>query len=571
MINIHEGIDAFSHWLDNRASHLEHVGVGGEREPRVPPSTTPFDMSVLPHPMRAVSPGCTTSSMRPARGSDKQRNSVGFHGVWPGTKHSIGGILDSTRCFHKLNDMIALRPIQRLMSMTFWLCTAAVPLPRASAADTDTTAKELSIPYVPTRQDTVRDLLWLANVSSNDIVYDMGSGDGRVVIAAVRDFHARRAVGIELDARLVEESRSNAVRAGVADRVEFIHGDLFTNDFSAASVLVLYLGHRPNLDLRHRIFQTLKPGSRVVSHQFGMGEWNRDKRLTLRQPLHGMFSISFNEFSTNPNVPDFDDSPSLRDHTTLSAWVVPAPVAGIWRGNVQTDSGEAELKLTLHQRLSGLNGFFDLRGGTNLQGRVEVDLWGDHLRCWCVPTNGNWTHDQMWIDGRVRDGLLSGGLRMRRGTNWVETPWTARRDDADFIGTWEWPGASNAPVQLKLERRDGRLVATYADQNREKKVWRDETKPVPVFDMYDFGGGFYFTLLLGLESGGYTSGGRRAGPQNGWVIGEAVMDEGSLKGTLAFYPYGQRSIAAVHAAWTQPKVISAPVQSDWRPKRVSPQ
>jgi SAM-dependent methyltransferase len=443
-----------------------------------------------------------------------------------------------------------------------WL--ANIPSSQVAASTTNAPAPKLSIPYVPTRHDTVRDLLWLAGVSTNDVVYDLGSGDGRVVIAAVRDFHARRAVGIELDAKLVEASRSNAVAAGVADRVEFFHGDLFTNDFSAASLLVLYLGHGANLDLRAKIIRTLKPGARVVSHQFGMGEWLKDKTLVVRTYMLGMYGELADEFRSNPNVPGFNDSPSPFSHDSISVWIVPAPVAGVWRGKVQTDSGEQELRLTLHQRLSGLDGFFQLQGPTNLQGNLRVDLWGDHLRCWCLATNTSWMHNQMWIDGRVKDNELNGGLRMQHGTNMVEVEWTARRDQADFTGTWEWPGASNAPVQLKIERRNGRLAATYADQNREKNRWRDDTRPVPVFDIYDFGGGFYFTLLLGLEGDRYSRGSRRAGPQDGWVIGEAIMDEGTLKGTLTFYPY----------PFTRPRTPGTPTppsdRLDWQPKRVAP-
>lgn len=436
------------------------------------------------------------------------------------------------------------------------LLAEATP-PGANASDSP------SIPYVPTRHDTVRDLLWLADVSTNDVVYDLGSGDGRVVISAVRDFHAKRAVGIELDAKLVEASRSNAVAAGVADRVEFIHGDLFTNDFSAANVVVLYLGHWANLDLRPKIIRTLKPGTRVVSHQFGMGEWTWNKRLVVRSSVLGMYSEWANPFRSNPDVPDFDDSPSRREHVTLSAWVVPTPVAGVWRGKVMTDSGEKELKLTLHQRLSGVGGWFQLQGTTNIQGILEVDLWGDHLRCWCIPTNVPWRQDQIWIDGRVKGDKFSGGLRMLQRTNTIEVVWAARRDPADFTGTWEWPGASNAPVRLRLERQNGQLVATYADENREKTVWRDDTQPVPVFDIYDFGGGFYFTLLLGADRPSYRGGSRRQGPQDGWLIGEAIMEDGTLKGALTFYPY----------PFTRPRAGTTTPPSDrfdWQPRRVSP-
>ena len=136
-----------------------------------------------------------------------------------------------------------------------------------------------TIPFLPTRHQTVRDLLWLADAGTNDVVYDLGSGDGRIVIAAVRDFGARKAVGIELDPQLVRESREKAAQAGLADRVHFIQGDLFTNDFSEASVVVLYLGQEANLELRAQVVRALRPGARVVSHQFGMGEWKADKFL----------------------------------------------------------------------------------------------------------------------------------------------------------------------------------------------------------------------------------------------------------------------------------------------------
>jgi SAM-dependent methyltransferase len=463
-----------------------------------------------------------------------------------------------------------------LLALAAWCWTVGIPSLRAatSGANTNATSQKPSIPYVPTRHDTVRDLLWMADVSTNDVVYDVGSGDGRVVIAAVRDFHVRQAVGIELDAKLVQESRSNAVAAGVADRVAFIQGDLFTNDFSAASVLVLYLGQRANLDLRPQIIRALKPGARVVSHRFGMGEWIKDKTLDVRTATLGMYGTVANEFRPNPDVPDFDDSPSRRDHDLLSVWIVPAPVAGVWRGKVRADSGDRELRLTLHQRLSGLNGTFQLQGPTNIQGSVEVDLWGDHLRCWCIPADRSLHSDQMWIDGRVKDGNLVGGLRMRQGTNMVEVEWTAPREQADLTGTWEWPGASNAPVQLKLERRNGRLAATYTDKNREKNAWRDDTQSISVFDIYDFGGGFYFTLLLGMESGTYSGGSRRTGPQNGWVVGEAVMEEGTLKGTIAFYPYGSSRLDSVltrvQPGSKEAQLAALSGRRVWQPKRVAP-
>ena len=119
------------------------------------------------------------------------------------------------------------------------------------------TPVESSIPYVATRNDAVRDMLWMANVGKDDVVYDLGSGDGRIVIAAVRDFGARRAVGIEKDPNRIQESRQNAQKAGVAGRVEFIQGDLFSTDFRQASVVTLFLSHKPNIQLRPKLFSDL--------------------------------------------------------------------------------------------------------------------------------------------------------------------------------------------------------------------------------------------------------------------------------------------------------------------------
>ncbi|HCE46869.1 MAG TPA: hypothetical protein DET40_25255 [Lentisphaeria bacterium] len=443
-----------------------------------------------------------------------------------------------------------------LSFVTLFGCVSCV---RTQARSNTSPQPSDSITYVPTQQDVVKDMLWLAEVGPNDVVYDLGSGDGRVVIAAVRDFHAKRAVGVEIEAELVEESRANAVAAGVQDRVEFIHGNLFKTDFSEASVVVLYLGHEANLALRARIFRTLKPGSRVVSNKFGMGEWKRDKRLDVRRPVPGMLEAEArwlmpNVFRTNPAVPDFDDSASPNTHYELSEWVVPAPVAGIWRGKVRTESGEGELKLILRQNLSIVRGSFELKGPTNLAGSVRADLWGNHLICPLLPERPADKFDnEMDLDGCVRGDSLSGTLWLNSEKKQVE--WLAQREKADFTGIWEWPSASGAPVQLKIERRDGKLVAMYTD------VSRDNAQPIPVPDIYDFGGGFYFTLLLGLEGERSNRVYRKQSPQESWLVGEAMMNGSALEGRLHSYPYAEATESTSKPA---PKLQSR----EWKPKRV---
>lgn len=137
------------------------------------------------------------------------------------------------------------------------------------------------VPYVQTPNEVVSEMLRLARVGRNDVVYDLGSGDGRLVIAAARDFGAR-GVGIEIDPKLVALSVESARRAGVGERVTFREGDLFQTDLSEATVVTLYLSTALNQRLRPKLLRELRPGARIVSHRFGMGDWNPAQ--TIRVP-----------------------------------------------------------------------------------------------------------------------------------------------------------------------------------------------------------------------------------------------------------------------------------------------
>lgn len=133
-------------------------------------------------------------------------------------------------------------------------------------------ARAPDIYFAPTQQPVADAMLKLARVSANDIVYDLGSGDGRILITAAQKYGAR-GVGIELDPRLVEISRQVAREGEVADRVTFIEGDLFSADISAATIVTLYLSTSVNGRLEPKLRRELRPGTRVVSHQFGIGNW----------------------------------------------------------------------------------------------------------------------------------------------------------------------------------------------------------------------------------------------------------------------------------------------------------
>lgn len=179
------------------------------------------------------------------------------------------------------------------------------------------------VPFITTPGEVVERMLELAGTKPDDLVADLGSGDGRIVIAAARKYGAR-GLGIELDAELVDVSRENARKAGVADRVAFVQGDVLEADFSKASVVTVYL--LPNLisQLEPR-FLALKPGTRIVSHSFHMPSWRPDRTMTLQV--------------TQPH-------PGQGDVSTLYLWIVPADVRGIWkRGSerVRIDQNYQEL------------------------------------------------------------------------------------------------------------------------------------------------------------------------------------------------------------------------------------
>jgi hypothetical protein len=283
------------------------------------------------------------------------------------------------------------------------------------------------------------------------------------------------------------------------------------------------------------LFRILKPGTRIVSHQFGMGEWEPDKALTVRTVTLGMWGEMANPFENNPRVPDYTaNEMHFGTSDKVLMWVVPAPVAGIWRGKIDTAEGPRDCRLVLHQHLSQVAGTFQLSGGQpNLAGYVKADLWGDHLRFECIPEHMRYGYFELRFDGHIRQNTIRGTLAISQAGQQHELQWQAERDKADFRGVWQWPSSTgDRSVELKIERGDNGLVATY----------RDREKVVPVTDFYDCGGGFYFTLLIGREANGSL----RITNDTGWLIGEAILDGGSLQGKIEFYPYEHASVVATN-------------------------
>jgi uncharacterized protein (TIGR03000 family) len=140
----------------------------------------------------------------------------------------------------------------------------------------------IDIIYVPTPQKTVDAMMRLAKVGKDDVVYDLGCGDGRIVVTAVKKFHAKRGVGVDLNPERIQEANDLAKKDAVQDKVEFRKGDVLqVKDLSEATVVMLYLSDDLNQQVRQTLFKQLKPGTRIVSHRFTMGDWKPDKTETI--------------------------------------------------------------------------------------------------------------------------------------------------------------------------------------------------------------------------------------------------------------------------------------------------
>ena len=179
----------------------------------------------------------------------------------------------------------------------------------AVLSDSDTVKKD--VPYVSTSQRVVNRMLEAADVTQEDVVFDLGSGDGRIPITAAEKFGAR-GVGVEIDPELVAEARKKAEEAGVADRVEFRQGDLFQADISEATVVALYLWPEINVKLRPKLLRTLDPGDRIVSHDFRMGDWEPDRVLDLGPGKIGQETVYL--WVVPENIPD--DLMDISDEVT---------------------------------------------------------------------------------------------------------------------------------------------------------------------------------------------------------------------------------------------------------------
>lgn len=247
------------------------------------------------------------------------------------------------------------------------------------------------VPYVPTPPVVVEEMLRLAEVTAEDFVIDLGSGDGRVVIAAVSKFGAR-GIGVDLDPDRIEESNYNAYLQGVSESVTFQQQDLFKFDFSKATVITMYLLPSVNMRLRSRLLNELKPGTRIVSHDFDMEDWQPDDKSTVRK--------------------------------NVFLWIVPAKIGGRWRTTVALPDGERSYDIEIRQKFQEVDGL--ARYGTKVAGLWNPRLRGDRVSFVIVDDSGS-LDSNLYFEGRVSGDAMEGTIKRGVGKAQTQIPWRAAR------------------------------------------------------------------------------------------------------------------------------------------------
>ncbi|MEX0771091.1 MAG: class I SAM-dependent methyltransferase [Balneolaceae bacterium] len=247
-------------------------------------------------------------------------------------------------------------------------------------------AQDLDVPYVPTPNQVVEGMLDAADVGPGDYVIDLGSGDGRIVIAAAQ----RGAVGhgVDLNPERISEAEDNARAAGVTDRVMFLEGDIFETDFSKASVITMYLLSSVNRELRPSLLENLRPGTRIVSHSFDMGEWEPDEELRI-------------------------------DNRTVYYWVIPADVEGGW----QWEANGNQFSMSIRQQYQNID--VNLRAGNRTLTTKEAVLNGDRMSLIIHDPN---TDSRYVYSGTIEGDSITGTVQIRENNSSHIEEWSATLD-----------------------------------------------------------------------------------------------------------------------------------------------
>ncbi|MGZ5089629.1 MAG: SAM-dependent methyltransferase [Burkholderiales bacterium] len=246
---------------------------------------------------------------------------------------------------------------------------------------------DVPTPYIPSTQHNVDEMLRLAAVQPTDIVYDLGSGDGRVVIAAARDWGAR-GVGIEIDRKLVADSSERARREGLAERVTFRAGDVFAANIGDATVVTMYLLTSLVHRLQPKLLSELKPGTRIVAHDYGFAEWKPDRHVQVSKNFY--------------------------------LYIVPAQVAGKWRLSAALPTVTRDYDMDFEQR------YQEIKGGARVAGgflpAFEAHLSGKRIAFILLDDDATYRYE-----GRVSGDMMEGTVRWGSGPQQKQSTWRATR------------------------------------------------------------------------------------------------------------------------------------------------
>ncbi len=319
----------------------------------------------------------------PGKGRDLNRRLA-----WMNLRVPRGGIIRGMDCHDERNG---LKNFNLAARVALALVCAALPLPALSQDEKPKITEET--PYVPSPKIVVDTMLRMAGVRAGDFLIDLGSGDGRIIITAALEMKAR-GFGVDYDARLVKLANNNARKAGVSDRANFIEKNIFDTDLGKASVVTMYLLPEYNLVLKPTLL-ALKPGTRIVSHDYGIGDWEPDAQEKVDAP---------------------EKTVGVEKASWIYSWVVPAQVAGHWRSRITTTKGTMELELDFKQRYQRVEGTAKLRGGSiALENAV---LKGDALSFQLADAG-----QVLRFQGRISAGRLSGQYVSGN----TKHPWRAQR------------------------------------------------------------------------------------------------------------------------------------------------
>lgn len=262
-------------------------------------------------------------------------------------------------------------------------------------------AAEPRVPYVPTPQEVVERMLEIAKVASSDYLIDLGSGDGRIVVTAAKKY-GTRGFGVDINPERIREANENAKAAGVLDKVAFYQRDLFATDLSNASVITMYLLPRVNLELRPKLLD-LKPGTRIVSHDFSMEDWKPDAHVKMQVK---------EKYGASGGTSD------------IYFWVIPAKIAGTWQWDLAIGGKSYPYQASLAQKFQEITGAAKAASG---EARLQnARLRGERIRfSFTAPVDGQPVKYE--FSGTVDGDTITGTARLTGAKIQARLDWTARR------------------------------------------------------------------------------------------------------------------------------------------------